>query len=66
VQSYPGAGRRQDVGIWKGNKLIKLHFIISEADLFFQLDTSSSTASLELPDFKHRGNYGSKGPLEVK
>ena len=65
IQSYPGAGRRQDVGIWKGNKLVKLRFIIPEASMSSLLDTASSTASLELPDLKHRGKYGPKGPLEV-
>jgi len=65
IQSYPGAGRRQDVGIWKGNKLVKLRFIIPEASISSLLDTSSSVASLELPDLKHRGKYGPKGPLEV-
>jgi len=65
IQSYPGAGRRQDVGIWKGNILVKLRFIIPEASISSLLDTSSSAASLELPDLKHRGKYGPKGPLEV-
>lgn len=59
---------RQDVGVWKGTKLIQLRFAISDA--FFDPSTDkhplgSSDSSLESPELKHRGKFGPKGPLEV-
>ena len=64
--SYPGG--RQDVGIWKGTKLLRLRFTIADAlydpyALFNPLEPLNS--SLGASDRKSRGNFGPKGPLEV-
>ena len=66
VLTYPSG--RQDVGVWKGTKLIQVRFAISEA--FFDPSSvkhplGSSNSSLGSPDLKHRGKFGPKGPLEV-
>ena len=66
--TYPGG--RQDVGIWRGTKLIRLRFTIAEVlydpyaspNPLGPLDSSSLGAS----DYKSRGKFGPKGPLEVK
>ena len=63
--TYPGG--RQDVGIWKGVKLIRLRFTVVEA--FFDPSSSnplgSPDSSLGTIDHRSRGKFGLKGPLEV-
>ncbi len=64
VLTYPGG--RQDVGTWKGTKLIKLRFIVKEA--YFNPDLPSKSPeeySLGSPDLKERASFGPKGQLEV-
>ena len=66
VMTYPGG--RQDVGIWKGSKLIRLRFTVAEA--IFDPSASLSSlgpldSSLGTNDHKSRGKFGPKGPLEV-
>ena len=62
--TYPGG--RQDVGVWRGTKLIKLKFAIQEASFNpWSIHPLSSCHSLGSPDLKSRGNYGPMGPLEV-
>lgn len=65
VMTYPGG--RQDVGIWKGVKLIRLRFTVVEA--FFDPSSSnplgSPDSSLGTIDHRSRGKFGLKGPLEV-
>lgn len=58
VYSYHGG--RQDVGIWKGQKLIRLKFVISE------IIPSHKSRSLPTPDMHSRGKHGPKGYLEVR
>ena len=62
--TYPGG--RQDVGVWRGTKLVKLKFAIQEASFDpWSLHPLSSCHSLGSPDLKSRGKYGPMGPLEV-
>ena len=62
--TYPGG--RQDVGVWRGTKLIKLKFAIQEASFNpWSIHPLSSCHSLGSPDLKSRGKYGPMGPLEV-
>ena len=64
VMTYPGG--RQDVGVWRGTKLIKLKFAIQEASFDpWSLHPLSSCHSLGSPDLKSRGKHGPMGPLEV-
>lgn len=58
VCSYPGG--RQDVGVWRGHKLIRLKFAIRELDV----NTRNQTELLT-PDTHSRGKFGPKGNLEV-
>ncbi len=66
VLTYPGG--RQDVGIWRGTKLIRLRFTIADA-LYDPYSSSNPLASLDsslgASDHKSRGKFGPKGPLEV-
>jgi hypothetical protein len=66
VLTYPGG--RQDVGIWRGTKLIRLRFTIADA-LYDPYSSSNPLApldsSLGASDHKSRGKFGPKGPLEV-
>ena len=65
VLTYPGG--RQDVGVWKGVKLVRLRFAVAET----HFDPSSLTplgspnSSLGTIDHRSRGKFGPKGPLEV-
>lgn len=65
VMSYPGG--RQDVGVWRGEWLVQLKYVVHEATFD---PTSShplqSANSLDSPDLKSRGKYGPRGPLEVR
>lgn len=66
VMTYPGG--RQDVGIWRGTKLVRLRFTIAE--VLYNTYTSSNPlgpldSSLGASDHKSRGKFGPKGPLEV-
>lgn len=64
IMTYSGG--QQDVGIWKGPKLIQLKFVIKE--ILFDPMTSMPAAlksSLCIPEVSSRGKYGPKGPLEV-
>ena len=65
VLTYPGG--RQDVGVWKGMKLIRLRFAVAE--VYFDPSSThplmSSDSSLGTNDHKSRGKFGPKGPLEV-
>ena len=63
VFSYPGG--RQDVGTWRGEKLIRLKFALRELE--FTLGPGKSRLNrLPTPDLASRGNYGRKGYLEVR
>ena len=53
--------RRQDVGMWRGSKLIQLKFALPEASS----PLYSDSYTLYTPDLKSRGNHLPKGPLEV-
>ena len=65
VLTYPGG--RQDVGVWKGVKLVRLRFTVGGA--FFDPSSAnplgSPNSSLGASDCRSRGNFGPKGPLEV-
>ena len=65
VLTYPGG--RQDVGIWKGVKLIRLRFTVPEAhfDPTSPNPLGSPDSSLDTTNHRSRGNFGLKGPLEV-
>ena len=65
VQTYPGG--RQDVGVWRGVKLVRLRFTVAEAhfDPSSPNPLGSPDSSLGTPDNRSRGNFGLKGPLEV-
>lgn len=64
VVSYPGG--HQDVGIWKGLKLVKLKFAVKEMTLDpLPIQQLSRSGRLHTPDLKSRGPYGPKGCLEV-
>ena len=67
VLTYPGG--RQDVGTWKGTKLVKLRFTV-KASYFVPASCdhplkSPESTSLGSPDVKERGRFGPRGPLEV-
>lgn len=63
MMTYPGG--RQDVGVWKGTKLVQLKFAVGEASFDPSSSNSLPCDSLDSPDWKSRGNHGPKGPLEV-
>lgn len=63
VFSYPGG--RQDVGIWRGEKLVRLKFLIKEVELTLD-PVVSRHSDLPTPDMASRGKHGVKGYLEVR
>jgi len=66
VLTYPGG--RQDVGTWRGNKLVQLRFTVREAHFDPALSDQPShtpNSSLGSPEMKERGKFGPKGYLEV-
>lgn len=64
VVTYPGG--RQDVGIWRGAKLVRLKFALREVTVDpLASRLLSKSHGLLTPDIKSRGNHGPKGILEV-
>lgn len=64
VVTYPGG--RQDVGIWRGMKLVRLKFALREITLDpLESRHLSNSRRLHTPDVKSRGKHGPKGYLEV-
>jgi len=57
------AARLEDIGIWKGQKLIRLKFAVR--DIIPSQDPTQKRKELPTPDIHSRGNYGPKGHLEV-
>ena len=65
VMTYPSG--RQDVGVWRGEKLVQLKFVVPAATFNpYSAHPLGSAHSLDTPDTKSRGKYGPKGPLEVR
>ena len=58
-------GGRQDIGVWKGCKLIRLQVVVPEASFSVSDESDEDCRDLKTPDFKSRGIFRLKGPLEV-
>lgn len=65
VLSYPGG--HQDVGSWKGTRLIRLKFAITEISITpAPYHQRPNNGRLMTPDVHSRGKCGPKGYLEVR